>query len=105
MGGEGGNAQVDVSSGDLQADASVLRQSALGDVQAGHNLEAGNDRQSQMLWRRGHFVERAIDTVADFKFVLKGFKMNVTGAVLHRLKQHEIDKANDRRLVGQICNV
>ena len=58
-----------------------------------------------MLGRRRHFVERAIHTVADFEFVLERFKMNVTGAVLDGLKEHQIDEANDRRLVGQIGQV
>src|SRR5581483_6942143 len=41
--GRGGDAHVDVLAGDLAADTPVLRQPLLGDVQAGHDLDARQD--------------------------------------------------------------
>ena len=83
------------------ADAPVLRQAALGDVQVGHDLEARNHRQGQVLGRRRHFVEGAVHAVADLELVLEGLEVNVAGAVLHGLEQDEVDEPDDRRLVGQ----
>ena len=42
--GRGRDAHVDVLAGDLAADAAVLRQALLGDVEAGHDLDARQDR-------------------------------------------------------------
>ncbi len=47
--------------------------------------------------RRRHFVERAVDAVTNFEFVLERLEMDVARAVLDRLKQDQIDEANDRR--------
>ena len=38
--GQDGDADVDVLAGDLDADAAVLGQALLGDVEAGHDLDA-----------------------------------------------------------------
>ncbi len=50
-----------------------------------------------MARRRRHLVERAVDAVTNFEFVLEGLEMDVARAVLDRLKQDQIDEANDRR--------
>ena len=83
------------------ADAPVLRQAALGDVQVGHDLEARDHRQGQVLGRRRHLVERAVHAVADLELGLERLEMNVAGAVLDRLEQDQVHEADDRGLVGQ----
>ena len=70
---------------------------ALGDVHVRHHFHARNDRQREMPRRRRHFVKRAIDAVTNFEFVFERLEMDVARAVLNRLKQDQIDKANDRR--------
>jgi hypothetical protein len=40
-----------------------------------------------MAGRGIHFVERAIDAVTDFEFVLEGLEVDVTRAVLDGLKR------------------
>ena len=47
--------------------------------------------------RRRHFVERAVDAVADLELVLERLEVDVARAVLNRLEQDQIDEANDRR--------
>jgi hypothetical protein len=42
-GGDGAHAHVDSLRADLEADAPVLRQALLGDVEAGHDLHARHD--------------------------------------------------------------
>src|SRR4030095_13509376 len=45
-------------------------------------------------WR--HFVQRAINAIADLELICEWLEMNVARAVLNRLVKNEIDKANDR---------
>ena len=45
-------------------------------------------------WRR-HFVERAIDPIADFEFQLEGLEMNIRGPILNGLVKDEVHVAND----------
>ena len=51
-GRRGGDAHVDVLAGDLAADAAVLRQPLLGDVEAGHDLHARDDRRAGTCFGR-----------------------------------------------------
>jgi hypothetical protein len=51
-GGHDGDAQVVILAADLDAHAPVLRQAALGDVQAAHDFEARGQRQLHLLGRR-----------------------------------------------------
>ena len=53
-----------------------------------------------MSRRRGHFVKRAVDAITNFEFVFERLEVNVTGPVLDRLVQNQIDETNDR---GGIC--
>src|SRR5262249_41888095 len=46
--GQDADAQVHLVAADIQLDAAVLRQAALGDVEIGHDLDAGRDRGGQM---------------------------------------------------------
>ena len=49
-----------------------------------------------MTRRRRDFIKRAIDSIANFEFVFEGLEMNVARAVLDRLIQDKVDKANNR---------
>ena len=48
---------------DADAHASVLRQAALGDVQAAHDFEARSQRQLHLLGRRRGIDQHAVDAV------------------------------------------
>src|SRR5258705_3340993 len=49
-----------------------------------------------MTGRRRHFVERAVDAIADFEFVFEGLKVNIARDVLNRLIEDQIDETNNR---------
>ncbi len=87
------------------ADAAVLRQTPLGNIQGGHDFQAGNDREGEVFGRRGHFVKGAVHAVADFEFVLERLEMDVAGAVLDGLKENEVDETDDGGLVGEVFQV
>src|SRR4029450_4304081 len=48
-------------------------------------------------WR--HFVECAINAIADLELIFEWLEMNVARTVLNRLVKNKIDKANDRSCV------
>src|SRR5262249_21467041 len=57
-GGQDADAHIDGVAADVELDAAVLRQAALGDVQVGHDLDAAADGRGQVARRRHHLVER-----------------------------------------------
>src|SRR5207248_10969448 len=79
--------------------ATILGQPSFCDVHICHHFQPRDDRQSKMTWRWRHFVERAIDAIADLELIFEWLEMNVARAVLDRLVKNEIDKANDRSCV------
>lgn len=56
--------QVDWLVVDVEFDTAVLRHAVLGDVQVGHDLHAGRDGGGDVVRRRHHLVEHAVDAVA-----------------------------------------
>src|SRR5437879_12894246 len=76
------NAKVDMATGDIFLNASVLRQSSLGDVHIRHHFDARDDREREMSGRRRHFIERAVYPITDLEFVFERLEMNVARAVL-----------------------
>ena len=59
--GQRGDAEIDFAAEDLDLDAAVLRQPALGDVQLGHQLQARDDGGLQLARRRFLVEEHAVD--------------------------------------------
>jgi len=88
-----------------QPDAAVLRQASLGDVKIREHLETRDDGQGKVLGRWRQFGERAIDATADLEFVLERLEMNVGRLVADRLREHQVDEADDRCLPGELRDV
>ena len=95
--GHDGNAQVVVLAADADAHAAVLGQTAFGDVQAAHDLEARGQRQLHLLGRRRGVHQHAVDAVAQAQHLFERLDMNVAGAVLDRLDQNQVGQLDDRR--------
>jgi hypothetical protein len=100
LGGQSRDAQIDRPAGDVFLNPAILRQTALRDVEVGHDLQPRDYRHGQMPRRRRHFVERPIHPVPNFEFGFERLEMNVGSPVLHRLIHDQIDVANDRRGIG-----
>ena len=96
--GHDGNAQVVVLAADADAHAPVLRQAALGDVQAAHDLEARGQRQLHLLGRRRRVHQHAVDAVAQPQRLLERLDVDVAGAVFDGLDQDEVGQFDDRAL-------
>jgi hypothetical protein len=56
-GREDGDTKIDFLARDADAEASVLREAALGDVEAGENLDTRGDRQLERFGRRAGLDE------------------------------------------------
>ena len=84
---------------DLHLDAAVLREPLLRDAhRAGHDLEPADYGRLQLLRRRLHFLEHAIDAETDAETFLERFEMDVARTELVRFEQEHRHHAHDRRV-------
>src|SRR5690606_23690684 len=80
-GGQRAHAQVELASVDHGADAAVLGQAPLGNIEVGHDLEAGDDGRVQVV-RRVHLLEQhAVDPVPHHELLFLRFDVDVAGAL------------------------
>ena len=90
---------------DGQADAAVLRDPLLGDVEVPHDLEA-RDHSGDHAPRNGRgVVQDAVDAVADPHLLAVGLEVNVRGAFLDALGDHAVDELDDRCLAGRLADL
>ena len=103
--GQRGNAQIHFAAQNLDLDAAVLRQAALGDVQLGHQLQARNDGGLQLARRRFLIEQHAVHAEADAEFLLERLDVDVAGALFDGLRDHGVHQADDRRFAGHVAQV
>ena len=106
-GGAGGDADVDVLAVEADADATVHRQALLGDVEVGHDLEAGDDGGLEAVDLRRHvdLVQHPVDPVADAQLVLHRLHVDVGGALAVGLGDDLVHEADDRGLLPHLVHV
>ncbi len=85
---------------DQQLDAAVLRHAPLGDVQVGHDLDAAGDGHGDVLGRREHLVQHAVDAVPHVVLIFEGLEVDVRGLVADGLEQHRVDQLFDGVGIG-----
>jgi hypothetical protein len=98
----GMQAQIDRAARIVQAhlDAAVLRQAFFRDAHVGHDLDPADQRRLQLLGRVGHDVQHTVDAVPQAHALLQRLEVNIAGPEAMRLEDHEIDEADDVRVVG-----
>ena len=96
--GQRRHAVVDNLVAHLQLDAAVLRDATLGDVELRHDLEARDQRRLELHRRLHHFLQRAVDTIANSDLVLEAFEVNVRSPATNRIGKNRIDQLHDRRV-------
>ena len=74
-----------------QRDAAVLRQPLLGDVEARHDLEPGDERRVQRARRLDDVAQHAVDAEAHDRAVFVGLEVKVGRALAQRLQQQRVD--------------
>ena len=97
--GQRRHAEVDDLVAHLQLDAAVLRHASLGDVELRHDLEARDERRLELHRRLHHFLQRAVDAVANADLVLEALEVNVRRAALHGVGENGVDQLDDRRVL------
>ena len=104
-GRHGGNTQIQLLTLHPQHDATVLRQAAFGDVELGHDLDAGNHRGGRTGRWRLDFLQHTVDAVTHFQSILERLDVNIRGPRLDCALDDQIDQANDRRFGSQIAQM
>ena len=89
----------------LQADAPVLRQALLGDVELRHDLDARDHQRRDRALGLQHLAQHAVDAEAHDQAVLERLDVDVGGVLLDRLGEHGVDQADDRRIVVAVEQV
>ncbi len=103
--GQGGNAEIDFAAEDVDLDAAVLRQAALGDIELGHQLQARDDGGLEFARRRVLIEEHAIHAEADAEFLFERLDVDVAGALFDGLRDHGVHQADDRRFARHVAQV
>ena len=81
----------------------VLRQAPLGDVEAGENLDARDQRLRRNAGRRRHRAQQAVDAHAHHEPGAERLDVDVAGAQLDRALQQVVERAHHRRAAGEIA--
>ncbi len=83
---------------DPDTDAAVLRAQAVGDVELAEHFDPRN--HTMQRWHLHVVLQHAVDTEPNDATVRRGFHVDITGPLLHRLGQHHVGQLNDRLRLG-----
>ena len=100
--GHGRHAQLDVASvRQLELDLAVLRLAALGDVERGHDLDAGHERATEAARHALILVARAVDAQPDHRVLLRSVRLDVDVGRARLVGVHDqlVGQADDRAVV------
>ena len=86
---------------DVELDATVLRETALGDVEIRHHLDPGRDRKREMLRRRHHLLKHPLRLEPDAKLALERLEVDVASAVADRQEEHHVEELANRGALGE----
>ena len=104
--GQSGDAEIELlflaADLHLQHDAAVLRQPLFADVELGHDLEPRSDGVLQFQRRIHDQLQNSVNAEADAEFLFVGLHVNVAGAALHRIGEHQVHQLDDGSFVGRL---
>ena len=81
----------------------VLRQPPFGNIEAGENLDARNQRLRQRSRRRRYLPQQPVDAQAHHEPRAKRLDMDVAGAQFDGFLEQIVDGAHHRRAAGKIA--
>ena len=95
------HAHVNLPPADVELDAPVLRDAALGDVEVRENLDAADDGRGEAvhLRRHGGFLQHAVNAVADRHVVLVRLDVNVARPLVDGFEDDLVDELDDAGLL------
>ncbi len=96
-GGDGGDADVDGGTLELEVDPAILWHAALGDIEPGHDFQTGDDGALECfdIFRHRHLDEAAIDAVADAEIGAERLDVDVRGALVEGFADDLVDELDD----------
>ena len=95
------HAHVELAVGEPQADAAVLGQPPLRDVQPRHDLHAADDRGLVLARRVRDLLQHAVDAVPHAQPVRARLEMHIARPRPQRLEDQDVDELDYRGLVGE----
>ena len=98
-----GDAQVDLAALHAQHGVAVLRDLALGNVHAAHDLQAGNDGALQLGWHGQNAAEQAVDAHAHHHLALLRLEVDIARALGKGALDEGVDKADGRRALAAVA--
>jgi len=103
-GGQAGDAEVDLDlfafQRGLDLDAAVLGQSFLGDVQLGHDLDAGGERVLEFHGRSHDIVKHAVDPEPDPEVFFVWLDVDIGGRALDGVGDEQVHQLDDGRFLA-----
>ncbi len=104
-GWDGGEADVDILAGYLDANAPVLGEPFFSDVQSAHDFNARDDARLKTLLGAQNIIQHAVAAKTHGDIALLGFEVDIAAAFLDRLKKQRVDQPDNRRFVGSVEQV
>jgi hypothetical protein len=98
--GQRGDPQVDRPALVRDRHPAVLGTAPLGDVDLGHDLEAGGHAVLDAPVGALHLVQHPVDPVPDGEVVLARLDVDVAGTVVHGLSDQQVDEPDDGGVAG-----
>src|SRR5215469_198666 len=89
----------------FQHDAAVLGQPLFADVELRHNLHARGNGVFQLERRRHDRLQHTVNAEAYAKFLFVGLHVNIAGAALDGVGEHQVHQLHDGSLVGRLLQV
>ncbi|GBD46041.1 hypothetical protein HRbin41_00860 [bacterium HR41] len=102
---QGRDTKIHVAAGDGQADAPVLGDAALGDVELGHDFQTRDHARDQRARDRRRVAHHAVDAQAHAHVAAGGLEVDVRGAALDSVGDHRVDETHDGRLFGDVAQL
>ena len=90
---------------ELERDAAVLRDPALGDVEVGEDLHARGDRRDRGLGDDRRVAQHAVDAVADAHVAVLRLEVDVGDAAVDRLGDEAVHELDDRGVLARGAEV
>ena len=94
-GWENGDAEIDFFAVEFDFGASVLRFSALGDIEFADNFYTGYDCGKKIGGNAHDFAEYAVNAVSKLDFVCFGFEVDIAGACFYGVGDGHVDQLDD----------
>ncbi len=90
---------------DRQADAPVLRRALLGDVELGHDLDAGHEAGHEVAGHGRGVEHDAVHAEAHAHVVRTRLEVDVRRASTHRIGDHRVHELHHRRVVRGLAQL